>query len=405
MNALGIVRALAARGIPTAVVSNKPFDIAHLSRFVTASERVAGVEERPELLVELLERRAAGWRGWALLPTNDESLAALARHHDRLSSVYRLIAPPWEIARHLLDKTSLLESARAVGADIPTYYGPATADTAAGHELSFPVVVKPLANWRFESRFGSKLFVARNREELQRCVSRLVDAKIDGQVVDLVPGPDSGIHQHTVYIDARGEPQGGLTVRKLRQGPPHFGSARVAEVVDDVGGLAEITVELARRMGLRGIVSAEFKQDSRDGSHRFIELNGRSIIYNSLLRRAGLDLAWLAFSDYVLGRPQRARPNGWAGVWINLHADVLYATVHHRLDSLTLEEFLAPYRRRKLEAVWSARDPRPFVTQWSRTARSAALALVSRRVENERDIRRRRDSAEILDDPSRERNA
>ncbi len=380
VNALGVVRALAARGIPTAVVRNKPFDLAHLSRYVSAHERVVGVEERPELLVELLERRAAEWGGWALLPTNDESLAALARHHDRLSSLYRLIAPPWDVARHLLDKTSMLESARAVGADIPTYYGPATAETAAS-ELSFPVVVKPLANWRFESQFGSKLFVARDREELRRCVARLADAKIDGQVVDLVPGPDGGIHQYTTYIDTRGEPQGGVTVRKLRQGPPLFGSARVAEVVDDVGELAEITVELARRMGLRGIASAEFKQDSRDGSFRFIELNGRSVIYNSLLRRAGLDLAWLAFSDYVTGRPERARPNGWAGVWINLHADVLYSTVRHHLDGPSLKEFLAPYRRRKLEAVWSARDPRPFVTQWSRTARSAALALVNRRRE------------------------
>ena len=157
-------------------------------------------------------------------------------------------------------------------------------------------------------------------------------------------------------------------------------------------------------MGLRGIASAEFEQDSRDGSFRFI-VNGRSVIDNCLLRRAGLDLAWLAFSDYVVGRPERARPNGWPGVWINLHADVLYSTVDHHLYRPSLKEFLAPYRRRKLEAVWSARDPRPFVTQWGRTARSAALALVDRRVENEGHVGRRRDSAEILDDPSRERNA
>ena len=46
VNALGLVRALAARGIPTAVVSNKPFDIAHLSRCVSAHDRAVGVEER-----------------------------------------------------------------------------------------------------------------------------------------------------------------------------------------------------------------------------------------------------------------------------------------------------------------------------------------------------------------------
>lgn len=378
VNALGVVRALAARGVATAVVRNKPFDIAHLSRCVSAHDRVAGVEERPELLVELLERRAAEWRGWALLPTNDETLAALALHHDRLSSLYRLIAPPWEVARHLLDKTLMLKSAQSVGADVPIYYGPATEETAAGHDLSFPVVVKPLASYRFSSHFGSKLFVAHDREELRRCIARLAEANIDGQVVDLVPGPDSGIYQYTTYMDAHGEPQGGLAVRKLRQGPPLFGIARVAEIVETPDGLAEATVELARRMGLRGIASAEFKLDSRDGRFRFLELNGRSIVYNSLLRRAGLDLSWLALSDYVTGRPERARPNGWPGVWINLHADVLYSTVYRHSERPSLTDFLTPYRRRKLEAVWSTRDPRPFLALWTRTARSGALALVSR---------------------------
>jgi predicted ATP-grasp superfamily ATP-dependent carboligase len=229
-------------------------------------------------------------------------------------------------------------------------------------------------------RFGSKLFVAHDREELRRCVARLAAAEIDGQVVDLVPGPDSGIYQHSTYLDARGEPRGGLTARKLRQGPPLFGMARVAEIVDDPGGLAETTVELARRIRLRGIASAEFKVDSRDGRLRFLELNGRSIVYNRLLARAGLDLAWLAWSDYVVGRPEHGHPNGWPGVWINLHADLLYSTVYRDHDRPTLTDFLTPYRRPKLEAVWSASDPLPFLVQWTRTARSGALALAGRSV-------------------------
>ena len=378
VNALGVVRALHARGIATAVVTTKPFDIAHLSRCVSSHVAVAGVEEQPELIVELLERRAADWEGWAVLPTNDEALAALALHHDRLSSRYRLIAPPLEVARHLLDKTLMLESARAVGADVPTHYGPATEETAAERELSFPVVVKPLVGYRFAARFGSKLFVAHDREELRRCAALLAAAAIEGQVVELVPGPDSGIYQYTTYLDARGEPRGGLTARKLRQGPPLFGIACVAEIVANPDGLEETTVELARRIGLRGIASAEYKLDPRSGRFRFLELNGRSVVYNGLLRRAGLDLPWLAWSDYVTGRPERGRPNGWPGVWINLHADVLYSTLYRSSDRPSLGDFLTPYRRPKLEAVWSARDPLPFLAQWTRTARSGARALVKR---------------------------
>ncbi len=55
INGLGLVRALAARGIPTAVLTTKPFDIAHRSRWVSAHEAVLDIEERPESLVEVLE--------------------------------------------------------------------------------------------------------------------------------------------------------------------------------------------------------------------------------------------------------------------------------------------------------------------------------------------------------------
>ena len=375
VNGLGLVRALAARNVLTVVVRTKPYDLAHRSRWVSAHDSAAGLEERPELLVELLERRARDWPGWAVFPTNDEALAALAQHHDRLSARYRLVAPPWEVARSFLDKELMLEAARAVGVGMPRCFGPATAATAALAELRFPVIVKPLVGYRFFARFGTKLFVADDREELGRCISRLAEAGIPGQVFDLVPGPDSRIYAYCTYVDAGGEPRGGVTIRKLRQGPPFFGVARVAEVVEDVPALREATIEILRRIGHRGMAVAEFKLDPRDGSFRFLEVNGRSVLYNGLLRRAGLDLGGLAWSDYACGRPERARPNGWPGVWVHLHADVLYSTLYRRRECIGLAEILSPYARPTIDAVWSAADPVPFVVQWAGTARAGASAL------------------------------
>lgn len=375
VNGLGLVRALAARGVPTAVVTTKPYDIAHHSCWVSAHASAPGIEERPELLVELLEQRAPDWSGRALFPTNDEALTALARHHDRLSSRYRLVAPPWEVARHFLDKELMLEVAASVGADLPHCYGPAAEATAARPDLRFPVVVKPLVSYRFHSLFGTKLFVAESREELGRCISRLADARIPGQVFDLVPGPDSRIYAYCTYLDATGEPRGGLTVRKLRQSPPFFGVARVAEIAEDQPLLRDVTIEILRRIGFRGMAAAEFKLDARDGSFRFFEINGRSVAYNGLLRRAGLDLGGLAWSDYACGRPEPARPNGWPGVWINLHADVLYSLLYRGRGRVGLADFLAPYRRPKIDAVWSGADPAPFFAQWRATALIGASAL------------------------------
>jgi predicted ATP-grasp superfamily ATP-dependent carboligase len=375
VNGLGLVRALAARGIPCAVVTTKPYDIAHRSRWVVGHEHVRDLEESAEALIEALERRASEWAGWALLSTNDEALSALARHHDRLAATYRVLAPPWEVVRSFVDKERMLEVARTVGADLPRYYGRAE-DAAALPDLPFPVLVKPIIGYRFSARFGCKLFVVNDREELRRAVARLAEAGTSGQVFDFVPGPDSQIHCHCTYVGADGEPSAGVTVRKIRQSPPFFGVARVAEVVDVDRGMRDATVEMLRRIGHRGFAAAEFKLDPRDGRFRFIEVNGRSVLYNGLLRRAGLDLAALAWTEAMEGRPVRVQPRLWPGVWIHLHADVLYSALWRRQDPISLGAFWEPYRRPKEFAVWSAADPAPFLAQWSRTARTGVSALV-----------------------------
>jgi predicted ATP-grasp superfamily ATP-dependent carboligase len=375
VNGLGLVRALAARDVPTAVVTTKPYDIAHRSRWVAAHEAVFEIEERPERLVELLERRAPAWRGWVLLPTNDGALAALAQHRDRLAALYRVAAPPWEVARTFIDKARLLEVARAAGVDRPHCYGPAVAATADLPRLRYPVVVKPSEGHRFFTRFGTKLFTAADRATLVRAIARLTEAGMAGQVYDLVPGADDHIYAYCTYVDARGEPTPGVTVRKLRQSPSGFGVARVAEVVAELPALREATVEILRRAGLRGVAVAEFKLDPRDGRYRFLEVNARPVVYNGLLRRAGLDLGALTWSEHVHGRPEPPRPERWPGVWIHLHADVLYAAFDRRHERLGAREFVAPYRRPRIWAVWSARDPMPFLLQWSRTLAEGVTAL------------------------------
>jgi len=377
VNGLGIVRALAAHGVPVAVVTTKPYDIAQRSRWTVAHCNVDGLEERPESLLEALEAWSARFAGWLVLPTNDEALAALSLHRARLAT-YRVVAPPWHVTRQLVDKSLLLDAARAVGVAVPRCYGPAVGATVAAAELRFPVLVKPVVGYRFSARFGCKLFVARDRRELQRCVDRLREADLDGEVFDLVPGADDQLYAYCTYVDARGGAAAGVTVRKLRQSPPFFGVARVAEVVEPIPELRAATLAVLGRIGFQGIAAAEFKRDPRDGRFVFLEVNGRAVLYNALLRAAGLDVAALAWSEHMTGAVELPPQHGWRGVWINLHADLLYTMLARRDERLRLSDVVAPYRRARIEAVWSACDPLPFLAQWGRSARHGARALWDR---------------------------
>lgn len=372
VNGLGMVRSLTARGIPTAVVATKPFDIAQRSRFASGRDAAPDVEHHPGQLVEVLERRAPEWGGRVVLPTNDATMAALADAHERLGGSYKLAVPPAEVTEVFLDKRLMRRAAERTGLDLPRCHGPADRETAA-LDLDYPVVVKPVRTYPFASLFGVKLFVAESRAVLLRCVERLELAALEADVYDLVPGGDDSIYALCTYIDGAGEPLGSRTVHKLRQGPPLYGDARVAEVVPDPPGLSDATVELARAMGHRGIASAEFKVDARDGSFKFIEVNGRSFVANGLVRRAGLDLTAVAWSDHAGEARAPAEPNGWRGTWIHLHPDLLHSVASRRIAPLTWSDFIAPYRGRWIEAVWSARDPLPFAAQWGQRPRRLSL--------------------------------
>jgi predicted ATP-grasp superfamily ATP-dependent carboligase len=263
--------------------------------------------------------------------------------------------------------------AEAVGLRLPVCHGPAAALDVAAHDR-FPVLVKPLQHDRLISVFGTKLFLARDRDELRAAVARLAQAGLAGLVYDFIAGPDSAIHVYCVYLDAGGEPSPGVTVRKLRQNPPVIGGARAAEVVADEPELREATVALLRRAGFRGMAFAEWKRDARDGRFRFIEVNGRAVLFNAILPPTGVDLVAMSLADFGLGEPPRARPTGWNGTWVHLQADVACWLRHRHEETIGLGEWLAPYLRPQRHAVWSASDPGPFLHQTALAARRVLKA-------------------------------
>ncbi len=381
INGLGIIRSLAARKIPTGVILTKPYDLAQHSRHVSGFERAFEITEKPDQLLEALDRRSSQWRGWALFPVNDEALAALAQNRHQLELIHQVIAPPNETLDYFLDKKRMLDEAESVGMQTPLCYGPAVQATADRPDLRFPVIVKPIAGYRFVERFDRKVFVAANRAELKHAILRVEQEAVPCLVFDIIPGADSLIYCYCVYMDAEGNPVADITVRKVRQSPPFFGVSRVAEITANNQQLKDLTIAFLRRIGFRGIAVSEFKQDPRDGSFRLMEINGRSVMYNSLLRQAGMDLAALAWSDFVDRRAEGVRTHHWPGAWVHLHADLLYSILKGRSESLRLKDFLSPYRRPIVEAVWSFRDPLPFLVEWGRTACQGSRALCGKPID------------------------
>jgi predicted ATP-grasp superfamily ATP-dependent carboligase len=369
-NGVSALRSLAREGVRTAAVLTKPHDIAHLSRYAHESHRVLDLHRRPDGLIDLLEEQAARWRGWALIPTSDDGLIALAEHRERLSRWYPPTVPEPEVVRQVTLKTNTYRVAEEVGVDLPRCYGPATRNTAARTDIAYPVVVKPRESARFWERFDRKLMVVRTPLELVAAINEIENAGLAADVYDLVPGPDHLFYNYTVYLDRWGNPAAEFGFRKLRKAPSFYGVARAAEPAE-VPQLREPTLALLRKIGWRGIASAEYKLDPRDGRYRLMEINGRCYLSHALATRCGVNYPFLSWQEHAMRRNVRASSNGWRGLWLHLHADLLYSAVEDRTESWSWSSFARGYLGPWVDAVWSAADPLPFLAQWLGTARKA----------------------------------
>jgi predicted ATP-grasp superfamily ATP-dependent carboligase len=394
VNGLGAARSLADHGVPVAVVCTGPTDLAHRSRLVREHVHLPAFRRRPAVLVDLLERRRDRWRGWMVLPAGDLALEVLARHRERLSSRYRVAAPTWSVARVLLRKDLLHEAATRAGVEVPRCYGVATEQTVAQEGIIFPVVLKPVDSQRFWDAFHRKLLVARDRAELRRRWRELEASGHGAIIQELVPGPDDLFCNYSVYMSGDGRPVAELAMRKLRKSPPFFGVCRVGHAMVDgdlARGLRRRTLTLLEHVGWHGMANAEFKIDPRDGRLRLMEINGRCFLMQGLARRAGVNYPLLAWQDLVRGRVDHMPPNGWRGHWIHLHQDALHALVSRRDERLSWRDYIRPYRSARAFAVWSARDPLPFVMESMQAGRQALRLLL-----NETERRSRRARIEML---------
>ena len=385
-NGVSAVRGLARAGVRTAVILTKPHDIAQYSRYAHEAHRVLDLQQRPDGLLELLQHHAGRWAGWAIIPTNDYSLTFLAEHRELLSRWYRVTVPDPETVKRVVDKGVTQRLAREVGVDLPRSYGLASQVDVTRKDICYPVVVKPLESALFWETFGKKLIVAQTRAELMVAVLQVQQAGIAAEVFDLVPGGDGQFFNYTVYMDRNSRPVAEFAFRKLRKAPPYYGVGRAAQVAD-LPHLREPTIALLQRIGWQGIASAEYKLDPRDGRYRLMEVNGRCFLTNGLPTRCGVNYPLLAWREHAMGETVSAKPNGWRGVWLHLHADLLYTAVQERGAEWSWRDFVRSYRGPWVDAVWSPSDPLPFLAQWGNTVRKAVRGVGDARQLDE--VRRR----------------
>jgi D-aspartate ligase len=360
---LAIVRSLGRSGVPVGVLHAGGHTVAATSRFTAFSRSwPSGDESRQvECLVELATKDRL--RGWTLFPTDDETAAFLARHHELLSELFLIASPPWDVLRWAYDKRMTYGLAADVGVAFPSTYYPRTRDEVARLDCTFPVILKPAAKPE-ENRFTrDKAWLAEDMHSLQvgyeqACV--LVPPELV-MVQELIPGGGESQFSYAALCE-NGCPLAVLIARRTRQYPTDFG--RASSFVETVEELAieEPARRLLEALRLTGIVEIEFKRDPRDGSPKLLDINARAWAWHSLGARAGVDFPYL-FWRLLHGDPPSPLRASPAVRWIRPATDVRAAISEIANGRLTPTEYVRSIQAPLVFAVFAWDDPLPAIAE------------------------------------------
>lgn len=362
---LSIVRCLGRRGIHVVGVDPDPRAVGRHSRYCDYGEDLSRAvsEADAEGLVRGLRSLAAKAPGPPVVfATTDRFIEFLEPVASELEPDCRLSTDLAAFGSTFLSKRRFYDLCRAHGVELPGTFMPSHVDDldTIAKSLRYPAIIKPVFVHRFRTVLGSRKVVrVAGPTELRRSFTEL--ARVDPRLIvqEVIPGGDEQLWCALCYLDRRSRPRCTFVARKLRQFPPHFGSASLAESRWNAE-VARLSERFLVEVGFRGLCSTEFKYDVRDGRFKMIEVNARVPLWGGLAPAAGVDVVHACYAD--LGGDAFECSRQVDGVrWIFATKDLISALRYARAGELRWSSWRRSLRGCRVEAVWARDDPAPAV--------------------------------------------
>lgn len=298
--AVGVLRCLHLAGIP-AFVACPPGDQVTRSRWYRPTPGTAIWHDTTGAAAEQALREMPLSEA-VLIPSADDTALWLADlPQGDLGRRFRVSTSSRRSLEILQDKVKF---AQFLGdTDIPyprTFNVESDADLAAiPLDTLDRVFIKPANSQKFSDVTGAKGVWVNGRGELRRAWHDLHAQGFKLMVQEYVPGAPSDHYFVDGFRDRDGNLTGLFARRRTRIYPPDFGNSSYCRSIalGDIPTPIEHLAGLLEKLDYRGIFSAEFKRDARDGAFRILEVNTRAWTYVEFAARCGVNVCAMACQD------------------------------------------------------------------------------------------------------------
>jgi len=379
---LQTARILADRSVPVhGVVADRRHWAARTNACVEVVEStLAG----PGLVASLAMLAQRIGRPAVLPPCSDVAVDTVSRHRQRLADHgYLLALSEHAVVELLMDKVRFAR--HAVDHDLAVPRTELLTDrsgaAAVAATIGYPCVLKPpykTPEWLAHT--SAKGFTVNDPRSFLDVYHRIEHWVPFVLAQEWIPGPEEELYSCNAVFGDGGRPLATFVARKVRQWPPDIGTSASGEECrnDEV---LDTTIRLFGGLGYRGLAYLEMKRDVRTGRLWIVEPNvGRPTGRSAIAEAGGVELVHTAYCD-AAGLPlPAAREQKYGDArWLDVRRDLQAALVARRRGTLTLRSWLRWVRGPKAHAIWSRRDPGPFLADVTGATRTGLHLLRTHR--------------------------
>jgi len=299
-----------------------------------------------------------------LFCTEDYYLHFLAEYSQELQEYYVM---PESYVRNTIDvflnKVKFYRMCMKHSVDLsPTYFPSDISEVKSiSKEIHYPCVIKPALPHLWRKRLKGKKMVKVNKSrELVLQYDILSSIGDDLIIQEVVPGGDELIHVFGGYFNRDSKPLAVFTGRKLRQFPPRFGSASLAESLWNQE-IVEKSVSILKKMKFHGICGAEFKLDPRSGTFRIMEINIRPTLWFSITDASGVNVVYLAYRDLADLPCEDLSNQEKYGKWIYFVRDFASSIYYMICGELSIKRWIESLRGVNAHAIYAGDDFSPVI--------------------------------------------
>jgi D-aspartate ligase len=361
---LGVVRDLGRNGVNVYCVLHKRDEVAY-SKYCKRCYVFPGVIFEADRLMTFLSKLERSLDSKAVLfPVSDIASLNLASFSDK-SDKYVALVPDKSVLETLVIKKKFYRSLAGSRLTHPfTLFHETSGDLDSIDKISaFPVLVKPSLSQAFAKEFRKKAFIAYSRKELFGYLNLADRNNIDVMIQEIVPGPPTEHYLIDGFLGRNSEPLGLFARRRLRMWPLSCGNSTVCVSIplSEVESVKDHLLGYLKSIRFRGIFSAEFKKDTRDGVWKILEVNARSFLYSAFSSACGVNLVLMAYLE-AIGEEIEPHKDYETGVTSTyLTSDLLWAGASLLQGRPPIRDWLSPWTRERTFLDFSMEDPNPWV--------------------------------------------